>query len=150
MYDAYSAAAGSLGSDSLEYSVAGIAVYNAILATVEAVVKNAGGNRDVASQMLTAYDLANPGKCFVVDREFMQNVSDVCRAGQPTPKVRLFSSDNSNIKFVENFEHLLAPSLRDAVESGVLDSAGGIIAAIHNTRTEIALWVMTQNIITHA
>ena len=150
MYDAYSAAAGSFGSGSLEYSVAGIAVYNAILATVEAVVKNAGGNRDVASQMLTAYDLADPGKCFVVDREFMQNVSDVCRAGQPTPKVRLFSSDNSNIKFVENFEQLLAPSLRDAVESGVLDSAGGIIAAIHNTRTEIALWVMTQNIITHA
>lgn len=144
-------------SDTIEYAIADNCIQGAILATIGAVVKNAGGDDILVDQMVGEYTKAIDNndfqKTFVVNDLFMLHAQELVRqntvdtpvkkglfGSAPTPKILSLVATTFE-------DGILADNFKDAVSAGVLDSAGGIIAALRNTRSEIALWVMTQNII---
>jgi len=119
------------------------AVDSAIAAVVGAVVGNAGGNDEVVRQMFNAYDDISSQKTFLVDNIFselaQEAVSDMTQIGLA-----------KKVAHSEAMQSLITDCMVNALEAGVLDSAGGVIAAVKNTRSEIALWGMTKLIIKDA
>ena len=108
-------------------------VKDAIQSVIAAVVKNAGGDDAVVDSMWGDYYATPSTQTFQVDARFRELAVKAVGAKDSSP-----------------LEDLANECLVDAIEAGVLDSAGGVIAAVRNTKSEIALWGMTEKIIQDA
>lgn len=142
----------------LEERLAMDCIEAAITSTVLAVVQNAGGDKALVIKMLDQYSHSafsgNTQNVFVVDGAFMLYAQMLTRGNAPVVETqsslgKVFGKTaKQGPAAVVSFENgILADNYRDAIDAGVLDSAGGILAALRNTRSEISLWVMTKHII---
>lgn len=140
----------------IESGVALNGIDRAVSAVLGAVIHNAGGNDDLVDQVREWYESVSIATTLSVDSKFMVYAQNYVRGSAnvpaPAPSLvqRMFKSTPVGTAKGPDYPLKMANEcLVDAVEAGVLDSTGGLIAALENTATEISLWVLTQNIVKH-
>lgn len=126
-------------SDTIAFNI----VAEAAKAVIGAVVQNAGGSQDLVDMMASEMVGADHGKTFSIDTTFAHYAVS---ASKEISDIKTKGSTEHSV----SFEEMVRECFVDAVDAGVLDSAGGVIGAIRNTKSEIALWGMTKHIVKDA